>query len=148
MSAEDAQNQYAARLGMENAGLIQKGNEAQDAASRFAAQLGLDTAGLGLKAGELQQGLGKDAYGLATSQAELLNKYGTLQQQEEQRRMDIKYQDFLNQNNFSKDQLQFYSNILRGQPAATSSTQTTSTPTGSAMTQVGGLGLAALGALR
>lgn len=146
MSAEDAQNQYAAKLGMENAGLIQRGTESQDAASRFAAQLGLDTAGLGLKAGELQQGLGKDAYGLATSQAELLNKYGTQQQQEEQRKMDIKYQDFLNQNNSDKDQLQFFSNILRGQPAATSSTQTTSTPTGSAMTQVGGLGLAAAGA--
>ena len=143
LSAENAMNEYAAKLGMTTAELFGKGDANADAASRFAAQLGLDTASLGLKGGELQQGLGKDAYSLASQQARMLNEFGTNQQQEQQRRYDMQYQDFLNQHNYNKQQLQFMSNILRGLPDASSGTKTEYSTVGSNY----GQGLGAIGAI-
>jgi len=58
---------------------------------------------------------------------------------------DLKYQTFQEQNNYQKQQLEYLSNILRGNAAALGSTQVQYTPQPSTVSQIGGLGLAGLG---
>ena len=58
---------------------------------------------------------------------------------------DLKYQTFQEQNNYQKAQLEYLSNILRGNAAALGSTQVQYTPQPSTISQIGGLGLAGLG---
>jgi len=58
---------------------------------------------------------------------------------------DLKYQTFQDQQNYQKSQLEYLSNILRGNAAALGSTQVQYTPQPSSISQIGGLGLAGLG---
>jgi hypothetical protein len=58
---------------------------------------------------------------------------------------DLKYQTFQEQQNYQKQQLEYLSNILRGNAAALGSTQVQYTPQPSTVSQIGGLGLAGLG---
>lgn len=53
---------------------------------------------------------------------------GQAQQAQTQKNLDIGYQDFLEQREYPKSQADFLSNIIRGLPTQTSSTQTTSGP--------------------
>jgi len=63
----------------------------------------------------------------------------------EQQLLDQRYADFLRQRDYPMEQLGYYSNLLRGLPMQLSSTQTTSAPPPSIASQIGGLGLSALG---
>ena len=58
---------------------------------------------------------------------------------------DLKYQTFQEQQNYQKQQLEYLSNILRGNASALGSSQVQYTPTPSTISQIGGLGLAGLG---
>ena len=71
-----------------------------------------------------------------------------LDQALEQRILDERYKDFLRQRDFPKEQLAFYSNIIRGLPAPVSSTQTTYGREPSLGQQAAGLGIAGLGLAR
>jgi hypothetical protein len=51
----------------------------------------------------------------------------------------------MDQQNYQKQQLEYLSNILRGNAAALGSTQVQYTPQPSTISQIGGLGLAGLG---
>ena len=116
---------------------------------------------------QYQAGLGKDiglaglTAGLQGSQA--LGQLGTQEQAAnlerlraqaasaaepqafKQQQLDIAYQQEMEKRNFQKQQLEYLSNILRGNAGALGSTQTQYTPAPSALSQVGGLGLAGLG---
>jgi hypothetical protein len=70
---------------------------------------------------------------------------GAEQQAYDQKLKDLQYQTFQEQNNFKKQQLEYLSNILRGNAGALGSTQVQYTPAPSAISQIGGLGLAGLG---
>ena len=70
---------------------------------------------------------------------------GAEQQALQQKIDDLKYQTFQDQQNYQKSQLEYLSNILRGNAAALGSTQVQYTPQPSAVSQIGGLGLAGLG---
>jgi hypothetical protein len=61
---------------------------------------------------------------------------------------DLKYQTFQEQQNYQKQQLEYLSNILRGNAAALGSTQVQYTPQPSTVSQIGGLGLAGLGLMK
>jgi hypothetical protein len=112
-----------------------------------AAQYGLAGAGLGLQAGQQFGQLGALRQGLTMQQAEALQKQGGVQQQQEQRELDLAYQDFLNQRDFDKQQINFMSNILRGVPVQPTTVQNTyANP--NPLAQFGGLGIAGLGLLR
>jgi len=63
----------------------------------------------------------------------------------DQQRLQLSYEDFLRQRDYPKEQLGFYSNMLRGLPVQLASTQTTYQPPQSVASQLGGLGLGALG---
>jgi hypothetical protein len=70
---------------------------------------------------------------------------GAEKQAYEQKINDLKYQTFMDQQNYQKQQLEYLSNILRGNAAALGSTQVQYTPQPSTVSQIGGLGLAGLG---
>jgi len=146
-----------AQSGYENA---QKMFEADQARRMQAAQLGQ-------QAQQFQAGLGKDI-GLAGLQAglEASSKQGALAATEQatdlerlkaqsasagesqamtQERLNQAYQQFMDKQNYQKAQMEYLSNILRGNAAALGSTQTQYTPAPSVASQIGGLGLAGLG---
>jgi hypothetical protein len=75
------------------------------------------------------------------AQASTENEKQALQQQIN----DLKYQTFQEQQNYQKSQLEYLSNILRGNAAALGSTNVQYTPQPSTISQIGGLGLAGLG---
>lgn len=62
-----------------------------------------------------------------------------------QKAMDTQYQQAMEARDWNQKQLDFYSNILRGNAGALGSTQVQYTPAPSATSQIAGLGLAGLG---
>ena len=62
-----------------------------------------------------------------------------------QKQLDMAYQQEMEARNYQKQQLEYLSNILRGNAGALGSTQTQYNPQPSIASQVGGLGLAGLG---
>jgi hypothetical protein len=127
----------------------------------------MQAAQLGQQAQQFQAGLGKDiglaglTAGLQGSQA--LGGLGAQQQASDierlkaqaasagesqamqQERLNQQYQQFQEQQNYQKAQLDYLSNILRGNAGALGSTQVAYAPAPSIASQLGGLGLAGLG---
>lgn len=102
---------------------------------------GLQTALTG--AGQLAN-IGQQGFAQAMDINKLQQQYGTQQQAQQQAQYDIAYQDFLNQQRYPYQQLEFMSNILRGTPMGTVSSMYSPAP--SAVSQLAGLGTAAYGA--
>lgn len=110
-----------------------------------AAQFGLSGAGLGLQAGQGLGQLGAMEQGLGLQRAQALQQQGAQQQQQSQRELDLAYQDFLNQSEYGRNQLNFFSSIMRGVPVQPTQVQNTyANP--NPLTQIAGLGIAGLGA--
>jgi hypothetical protein len=107
-------------------------------------------AGLGLQglqtalsgAGQLGA-LGQSQFGQQKDVLGLQNQMGTQQQQQDQSVMSQQYQDFLNQQKYPYQQLEFMSNLIRGTPTGTTNTLYTAAP--SMTSQLAGLGTAAYG---
>jgi hypothetical protein len=121
----------------------------QQQAQQYAAGLGAQLGQAGLSAGLQgstalgQLGTQQQAADLARLQAQ--NAAGTEQQTQAQKEADINYQNQMAAQNYQKQQLQFYSDILRGNAGALGSTAVNYAPAPSAISQIGGLGLGALG---
>jgi hypothetical protein len=79
--------------------------------------------------------------------AQLLEGIGKQQLGEQQAGMDIGYQDFMNQQNFNKDQLGFFSNMLQGVPVRPNTSQQNFQPY-NPMQQALGAGVAGLSLYR
>ena len=97
-----------------------------------------------------QQRYGLGALGAqeqASNLARLQAQQGSAAQQQAltQTQLDTAYQDFLRQRDYPQEQLGFYSNILRGLPVQLASTSQTYQAPPSIGSQIGGLGLGALG---
>ena len=128
--------------GLQAAQLNQQGQQ-------YAAGLGKDIGLAGLTAG--MQGSAQAADIAAKQQVADLQRLQaqatTAQQQQDlqQRINDINYQNAMAQQNYQKQQIQFYSDILRGNASALGSTQVNYAPAPSMVSQLGGLGLAGLG---
>ena len=103
------------------------------------------------------QGVGTSARGLAAlgpaqQQAEMqritaLERVGGVRQAQGQRAMDMQYQDFLRQRDYPKEQMGWYSGILRGLPQQMGSSELTYSRDPSLSQQITGFGMAGLGAL-
>jgi hypothetical protein len=121
----------------------------QQQAEQYAATLGSQLGLAGLQGGiDTSKALG--ALGTEQQQADLARltaqgAVGAEQQALGQRQADIDYQNKMAQQNYARQQLQFYSDILRGNAGALGSTQVQYTPAPSQFSQVAGLGLAGLG---
>jgi len=102
-------------------------------------QTALQGAGQLANIGQTQFGQQKDVLGLQ-------NQFGTQQQQQVQNILSQQYQDFLNQQKYPYQQLEFMSGLLRGTPMGTVNTMYQAAP--SPVSQLAGLGTAAYGLSR
>jgi len=89
----------------------------------------------------------------AQQQAEMqrlqaMERAGTLEQADAQRLLDMRYQDFLRQRDYPKEQLGFYSSMVRGIAPMMPSQQYAYSPPPNPFQQALGLGVAGLGAYR
>jgi len=121
----------------------------QQQAQQFGAGLGKDVGLAGLTTGIDASGK-QAAVGAATQTADLERLKAQAATEGEKQALqqqinDLKYQTFQEQQNYQKQQLEYLSNILRGNAAALGSTQVQYTPQPSTISQIGGLGLAGLG---
>jgi hypothetical protein len=140
----NAQKQFEADQArrMQAAQLSQQGQQ-------YAAGLGKDIGLAGLTTGI--EASGKQAAVAAATQTANLERLKAQAATEGEKQVlqqqinDLKYQQFQEQNNYQKAQLEYLSNILRGNAAALGSTQVQYTPQPSTISQIGGLGLAGLG---
>lgn len=82
-----------------------------------------------------------------TEQARLAQQTEAAAQRQalDQQRLDLAYSDFLRQRDYPMEQLNYLNSIIRGLPVNLSSTQTAYATPPSLASQVGGLGLGALG---
>lgn len=131
----------------------QRAFEAAQQAQQFGSELGLKGLGLGIQgAGQAAQSaatLGQ--LGIARQQSDIdrlkaQEAFGAMTQADRQKAMDIAYQDYLQQQQYPYKQLGFMSDILRGSAnlAATGGKTVYEAPP-SLASQVGGMGLGALG---
>ena len=98
--------------------------------------------------GDIQAMGSQRAFEQGTEQARMAQglqmQYGGMRQGLEQQRLGQSYQDFMNQQRYPYQQLEFMSNILRGTPMGTVQTMYNAPP--SIGSQIAGLGLAGAGA--
>jgi hypothetical protein len=133
--ADQARRMQAAQLGQQG--------------QQFAAGLGKDIGLAGLQAG--MEGAARTGALAATEQASNLERLkaqaasAAEPQALEQERLNQQYQQFMDRQNFQRSQLEYLSNILRGNAAALGTTQTQYAPAPSLASQLGGMGLAGLG---
>lgn len=117
-----------------------------------AAQLGgaerLSEAQYGLQAAGAAAGLDPQLFALQQQQAGALQGVGSAQQKMDQANLDLAYQDFLNQRDFDRRQLQFMAGLLQGVPVTPQSEVYQYQAPGSFGGQMAGAGLGALGAYK
>lgn len=116
-----ALGQQAGTIGQQANILGQQAGTVGQQAGLFGQQAGLSGQQAQLGAGLAQLGGQERATGI--QDAQLLEGIGKQQQGDQQAALDMGYQDFLNQQNFNKDQLGFFSNILQGVPVRPNTTQ-------------------------
>ena len=93
-------------------------------------------------AGQLAN-IGQQTFGQEMDVNKLQQQYGTQQQAFNQQGIDTQYQDFLNQQRYPYQQLEFMNSMLRGTPMGT--VQSMYQPAPSGLSQLAGLGTAAYG---
>ena len=98
-----------------------------------------------VSAGRDLQGLGIASQGMAEQKARTLAGIGGAYDDQRQSEMDMAYTDFMNQRDFDRNKLNFYSGIMRGVPVSPSQESTTYNAPPSAASQMLGLGLGGLG---
>lgn len=114
-------------------------------------QAGLQGADIGLRGLNLanqsaQQlgALGNQQQNLALQRLDALRQAGLSQQQLGQTSMDQAYQDFVNQNDYARNNLAFYSGILRGIPVSSQSSTIQYSPSPSSFSSALGAGVNSL----
>jgi len=140
IQAQGLQNAYQQAMQQYNAQ-----NQLNAQQQQFGAGLGLQGLQTANQAASNLANIGQTQYGQNVGLLNLQNQLGTQQQQQTQNILTNQYQDYLNAQNYPYKQLGFMSDMLRGLPL----TQQSSTVYGQApsmVSQVAGLGTAALGA--
>lgn len=95
-------------------------------------------------AGQLGQ-LGQTQFGQELGAAQAQQQTGALQQAQAQQQKDLAYEEFMRQQLYPQSQLQFLSSLLRGSVVAPQQTMYSYQAQPSMVSQLGGLGLGALG---
>jgi len=137
---QQAMAQFNAQTGQQQAA-----NQLNEQSAQYGAGLGLQGAATALQGANTLGQLGQNQYAQETGITNMQNQYGTQQQGQVQTGLNNQYQDYLNAQNYPYKQLGFMSDMLRGLPlTANSSSIYQAAP--SMVSQVAGLGTAALGA--
>ena len=131
--AQQAQ-QFGATLGLQG---LQTGLQG--------AQVGLQGAQQGAQAGATLADIGQAQQQANLQRLTAQEAVGQQQQARQQSLMDLAYADFLRQRDYPMEQLGYYSNLTRGMAPQLGSTATTYAQPPSLASQIGGLGLGALG---
>jgi hypothetical protein len=147
--AGERARQEASRQGL-NAQEIQERvnqaeNQAKMRAGEFNVQASERAARMGLDAGRFMGDLGAQRQQMEFDRWRNLQAAGQMQRELGQRGMDIGYQDFLRQQAFPREQLSFFSNVLRGLPITPGSTQATYGERTSPYQQALGAGIGGVG---
>lgn len=119
--------------------------QARQVGAQLAASLGQTGLGTSMQAAQTLGQLGQAQQESALQRLAAQQQVGAQAQAQQQALLSQKYQDFLEQRGYPKEQASFYSNIVRGLPISPASTQTTTAPAPSMLSQLGGLGIAGLG---
>ncbi len=89
-----------------------------DASNQFGADLGLRSAQTGLQGAGLLNDLENSRYDLTTGSLKDMAAVGQDYQQMYQAGLDLQYEDFINQRDYPRQNLQFLSGLLRGVPTS------------------------------
>jgi len=150
MQAENERNKNMAMNAAIGSG-YQNAFQAAQQAQQFGAGLGLQglqgqLQGLGQanQAASTLGQLGQTQYGQQMGINQAQQNVGAIQQAQAQQGLDTAYQDFLKQKNYPYQQLAFMSDMTRGIPLSQQSQSIYSAPPNAA-SQLGGLGMSALG---
>jgi hypothetical protein len=108
-------------------------------------QTGMQGAQQATQAGTALANIGTSEQAADLQRLQAQSAVGAEQRALEQQILDQRYADFLRQRDYPMEQLGYYSALLRGLPMQMGSTQTTYAQPPSLASQVGGLGLGALG---
>ena len=143
-----------------NLGFQGAANDAQQRQQAAAQLLGLFTGqqGLGFNANQAQAqlaqqagygmaGLGREAQSSTLTGAQALAGMGALQQEQAQRQLNVPYQQFMAAQQYPFQTTGWLSNIASGLGGASGGTKTETAPGPSTLSQLGGLGAAALSAV-
>lgn len=106
--------------------------------------IGLAGLGYGVDSSKALGALGTEQQQSDLARLQAQAAAGSEQQALQQKQYDTQFQNDMARQNYAKQQLEFYSNILRGNAGALGSTQVNYAPAPSAASQIGGLGLAGL----
>lgn len=112
---------------------------------QFGSQLGLQGLGLAGQMGQQFGQLGQTAFGQQAAAATAQQQAGAIQQAQNQQGLDKRYEEFMQQKYYPQEQLQFLSSLLRGSVVAPQQTMYQYQAAPSMASQIGGLGLGALG---
>lgn len=123
----------------------QRQQQAQQYAATLGSQLGLAGMQGGIDTSKALGALGSEQQQADLARLTAQGATGAEQQALAQRQSDTDYQNQMARQNFARQQLQFYSDILRGNAGALGSTQVQYSPAPSQASQIAGLGLAGLG---
>lgn len=131
----------AGNLGTNTA--LNAGNMGINAAGQ---QLGADenNAARSLQAAQGMQSLGIDAQNTSLQGADAMMKAGILEQNQQQAQLNVPYQQFLQQQAYPYQQLQWLASIATGTGSQAGGNSTTTSPGASPFSQIAGLGMAAL----
>ena len=109
-------------------------------------QFGLGALGQDLSAVRGLQSVGGQLQSTDLTRILAQQRAGTQQRAHEQQNLDLQYGDFLRQRDYPKEQLGFYSGVLRGLPSQMGSNRLTYAQPPNPMTQLAGAAAAGLGA--
>ena len=118
--------------------------QAAQQAQQFGTTAGLQGYNQAAQAGATLGQLGQTQFGQQQAINAAQQQVGAIQQAQAQQGLDLGYQDFLKQRNYPYQQLAFMSDMTRGIPLSQSAQQIYTAPP-SAASQLGGLGMSALG---
>lgn len=144
VEAEGQRNLQNQLAGIQAQG-TQSAFDAARQAQQFGSQLGLQGLGLTGQMGAQFGQLGQQAFGQQAAALQAQQQAGAIQQAQEQQRKDLAYEEFMRQQLYPQSQLQFLSSLLRGSVVAPQQTMYTYQQQPSMVSQLGGLGLGALG---
>ena len=118
--------------------------QAAQQAQQFGTTAGLQGYGQAIAGANTLGQLGQTQFGQEQAINQGIQNVGNIQQAQAQQGLDLAYQDFLKQRNYPYQQLAFMSDMTRGIPLSQSAQQVYTAPP-SAISQLGGLGMSALG---
>jgi len=144
LAEQERNRNLQTQLGQIQAGGSQKAFEAAQQAQQFGTSAGLQGFGQALQGASALGQLGQTQFGQQQAINQAQQQVGAIQQAQAQQGLDIAYQDFLKQRNYPYQQLAFQSDMLRGLPLSQAAQQQYTAPP-SPVSQLGGLGMSALG---